>query len=143
MTGPAFRTSAALDVDVARLRLVGELDLDGAAQLRAAVADCLARLPGRTVPGPLVPGPLVPGRAVPGPAVSARAVLVRVVLDLSDLRFCDCAGLNVLMEAKATADRIGTELSLEGAHPQVARLFALTGVDALFGGVPCLPPRTP
>lgn len=113
MTGPVFQVSTALDADRAGLRLVGALDLDGTAQLLAAVADCLARRPDR------------------------------VVLDLWGLRFCDCAGLNVLVEAKATADRIGTELRVEGARTQVARLFALTGVDELFAsGVPRLPPRT-
>ncbi|MEU9146687.1 STAS domain-containing protein [Streptomyces sp. NPDC048349] len=113
MTGPVFQVSTALAADAAGLRLVGALDLDGTAQLRAALADCFARRPDR------------------------------VVLDLRGLRFCDCAGLNVLMEAKATADRIGTELQVEGARTQVARLFALTGVRDLFaGGVPRLPPRT-
>ncbi|MFG2988336.1 STAS domain-containing protein [Streptomyces sp. NPDC048257] len=113
MTGPVFQVSTALEADVAALRLVGALDLDATPQLLAAVADCLARRPDR------------------------------VVLDLWGLRFCDCAGLNVLMGAKATADRIGTELRVEGARTQVARLFALTGVDELFaGGVPRLPPRT-
>ncbi|MEU6758341.1 STAS domain-containing protein [Streptomyces sp. NPDC046685] len=113
MTGPVFQASTALDADVAGLRLVGALDLDGAGQLRAAVADCFARRPDR------------------------------VVLDLAGLRFCDCAGLNVLMEAKATADRIGTEMRVEGARPQVARLFALTGADDLFAdSTPPLPPRT-
>lgn len=113
MTRPVLHVSTALDAGVTGLRLVGALDLDGTAQLRAAVADCFARRPDR------------------------------VVFDLWGLRFCDCAGLNVLMEARDTADRIGTELHVEGAHPQVARLFALTGVDELFaGGVPRLPPRT-
>ncbi len=113
MTGPAFQVRTALDPNVAGLRLVGALDLDGTAQLRAALAVCFARRP------------------------------ERFVLDLRGLRFCDCAGLNVLMEAKATADRIGTDLHVEGARTQVARLFALTGVDDLLaGGVPRLPPRT-
>ncbi|MDX3533765.1 STAS domain-containing protein [Streptomyces sp. MB09-01] len=113
MTGPVFQVSTALDADVAGLRLVGALDLDGTAQLLAAVADCFARQPDR------------------------------VVLDLSALRFCDCAGLNVLVEAKVTADRIGTDLRVDGARTQVARLFALAGVEELFAaGVPRLPPRT-
>jgi anti-anti-sigma factor len=111
--GPLFRVSAALAGDVSGLRLVGELDLDGTGQLRAALADCFARRPDR------------------------------VVLDLGGLSFCDCAGFNVLLEAKATADRIGTELCVEGAHAQVARLFALTGADELFAdSVQRLPPRT-
>ncbi|MER7828384.1 STAS domain-containing protein [Streptomyces sp. NPDC096097] len=113
MTGSLFHTSTALDAHVAGLRLVGALDLDGTAQLRAAFADCFTR---------------------PNDCV---------VLDLSGLRFCDCAGLGVLLEAKATADSIGTELCVEGACGQVARLLALTGVDEVFaGGVPRLPPRT-
>ncbi|MEV8566072.1 STAS domain-containing protein [Streptomyces sp. NPDC051322] len=108
-----FQVSAATDGDVPRLRLVGELDLDGTAELRAALADCFARRSDR------------------------------VVLDLWGLRFCDCSGCNVLLEAKATADRIGTELCVEGACAQVARLFALTGADELFAdSVARLPPRT-
>ncbi|THA57924.1 STAS domain-containing protein [Streptomyces sp. A1136] len=113
MTGPSFRVYVRLDTDATALGLVGALDLDGTAQLRAAFADCFARCSDR------------------------------VVLDLCDLRFCDCAGLNVLVEAKATADRIGIELCVEGAHAQVARLFALTGAGDLFADdMPRLPPRT-
>ncbi|SHN09507.1 STAS domain-containing protein [Actinacidiphila paucisporea] len=103
MIGPSsFRVDVALDTDVHRLRLVGELDLDGAADLRSALAACFARPSGR------------------------------VVLDLWGLRFCDCAGLNVLLEAKDTADSIGTELCVEGACAQVSRLFALTGAGGRF-----------
>ncbi|MFI8339152.1 STAS domain-containing protein [Streptomyces sp. NPDC085639] len=113
MTGPAFQVSTALDAGATGLRLVGALDLDGTAQLLAAVTDCFARRP------------------------------ERVVLDLRDLRFCDCAGLNVLVEAKAAADGLGTELRVEGARTQVARLLTLTGVDELLAdSVPRLPPRT-
>ncbi|MFJ4776626.1 STAS domain-containing protein [Streptomyces sp. NPDC088762] len=113
MTGPLFQVTTALDADVAALRLAGELDLDTAVRLRAAIAECFARRP------------------------------PRVLLDLWDLRFCDCGGLNVLLEARSVADRIGTEVRMEGACGQVARLFALTGVDELFSdGVPRLPPRT-
>ncbi|WP_411103896.1 STAS domain-containing protein [Streptomyces sp. cmx-4-9] len=113
MTGPAFQVALAFDADGACLRLVGALDLDGTAQLRTALGDCLA--------------------------LEAD----RIVLDLWDLRFCDCAGLNVVLEARAAADRIGIELRVEGALAQVARLFALTGVDQLFADpVPRLPPRT-
>ncbi|MGW6689980.1 STAS domain-containing protein [Streptomyces sp. NPDC054961] len=113
MKSSLFQVSTALGSDVTALRLTGVLDLDSAAQLRTAVAGCLAR----------------------------RSP--RIVIDLRDLRFCDCAGLGVLLEARAAADRIGTELRVEGARAQVARLFALTGVDDLIAGcVPRLPPRT-
>ncbi|MFD9575778.1 STAS domain-containing protein [Streptomyces sp. NPDC059982] len=120
MTGPGFHVMTAPDITApdadARatcLRLVGALDLDGVPQLRTALADCFALRPDR------------------------------VVLDLWDLRFCDCAGLNVMVEAKATADRSAAELRVEGALAQVARLFALTGVDEVFADtLPRLPPRT-
>ncbi|MFE4831780.1 STAS domain-containing protein [Streptomyces sp. NPDC056672] len=115
VTDPLFQVSTTLDGDgdVTGLWLVGELDVDGTATLRAALADCFAR-----------------GSDC-------------VVLNLRGLRFCDCAGLNVLLEAKATADRIGSELCVEGARAQVARLLALTGADELFADrVRRLPPRT-
>ncbi|MGW6739867.1 STAS domain-containing protein [Streptomyces sp. NPDC055025] len=117
VTDPLFQVSTTLDGDVTGLWLVGELDVDGTAMLRAALADCFAR----------------------GSARGSDCV----VLNLRGLRFCDCAGLNVLLEAKATADRIGTELCVEGARAQVARLLALTGADELFAeSVRRLPPRT-
>jgi anti-anti-sigma factor len=112
-SGPLFQVGTALDGGVPRLRLVGELDLDGTARLRAALADCFARRP------------------------------ARVVLDLWGLRFCDCAGFNVLLEAKAATDRLGAELCVEGACAQVTRLFVLTGADELFAtSAPRLAPRT-
>lgn len=99
--------------DGTELRLVGELDLDGSALLHSALAECLARRP------------------------------PRVLLDLWNLGFCDCAGLNVLLEARAAADTMGVDLCLEGACAQVARLFALAGADTMFaGGGERLPPRT-
>jgi anti-sigma B factor antagonist len=95
-----------------RLRLVGALDLSGATRLRTALTDCFAGGPDR------------------------------VVLELWDLRFCDCAGLNVLLEARGTADVLATEFRVEGARGQVARLFALTGADEVFAhSLPRVPPR--
>ncbi|HEY3479992.1 MAG TPA: STAS domain-containing protein [Streptomyces sp.] len=113
MTGPFFQVSTTLGADVCGLRLVGELDLDGTAELRSALADVF----------------------------SHRSE--RVVLDLKDLLFCDCAGLNVLLEASVTADRIGSRLSVEGVRDQVARLFSLIGADELLADrVPPLSPGT-
>jgi anti-anti-sigma factor len=113
VTDPLFQVSTTLDGDVPSLWLSGELDLDGTGKLRAALADCFAR----------------------------RSECV--VLNLRGLSFCDCAGLNVLLEAKLTADRIGTELCVEGTRRQVARLLALTGADELFAGsARRQPPRT-
>lgn len=113
VTGPVFAVTTAFDADGCALRLIGALDLDGTAQLRTALADCFARRPSR------------------------------VVLDLGSLRFCDCAGLNVLLEAQATAGRVGSELCVVGTRTQVARLFSLAGADEwLPDTVPRLPPRT-
>ncbi|MFI5808251.1 STAS domain-containing protein [Streptomyces sp. NPDC051561] len=111
MTGPLFQVQ---HHGTDRLRLVGSLDLSGAAQARAAVTD---RFTGGSD---------------------------RIIIDLWDLRFCDCAGLNVLLEAKVTADMLAIELCVEGARAQVARLFALTGADEvlLTHSVTRLPPRT-
>ncbi|MBT2468984.1 STAS domain-containing protein [Streptomyces sp. ISL-66] len=113
MTGPVFAVTTVLDADVCALQLSGALDLDGTGQLRAALADCFARRPGR------------------------------IVLDLKSLLFCDCAGLNGLLEARMRAGRVGSELCVVGARTQVARLFFLAGVDKWFADtVPRLPPRT-
>ncbi|MGW3042713.1 STAS domain-containing protein [Kitasatospora sp. NPDC001159] len=59
----------------------------------------------------------------------ARALAERheVVLDLSEVTFMDCAGLDALVQARDLADRTGARLVLHGvAHP-VARLLRLTG----------------
>jgi len=94
------------------LTLTGELDLDGAPQLHAVLADCLDRRP--------------------------RLLLI----DLWDLRFCDCAGLNLLLEARASAHARGMELTVEGVRGQVDRLFRLTGAREVFAaGGRRLPPR--
>ncbi|MYS20106.1 RNA polymerase sigma-B factor/anti-sigma B factor antagonist [Streptomyces sp. DvalAA-14] len=112
MTAPALQVRAECAAPVSTLALIGELDLDGAAQLRAALADCYARRPRR------------------------------VLLDLRDLWFCDCAGLNVLLEAAVSARGLGAELRLENVRPQVARLFTLVGVDEVFAtDRQRLPPR--
>jgi anti-anti-sigma factor len=114
MTAPALQVRAEYAAGLATVTLIGELDLDGVPPLRAAFAECLARHPGR------------------------------VVLDLWDLRFCDCAGLNVLLEAEASARRLGAELRVEGVRAQVARLFTLAGVDQVFAADgQSLPPRIP
>ncbi|MFC4031813.1 STAS domain-containing protein [Streptomyces polygonati] len=112
MTAPALRVTADCGAARATLALTGELDLDGARPLRAALSTCYARRP--------------------------RELL----LDLRGLWFCDCAGLNVLLEAAVSARRLGVELRVEGVHTQVARLFTLVGADEVFASDgERLPPR--
>lgn len=53
----------------------------------------------------------------------------RVVVDLSGLRFMDSTGLRVLLRARTEAKEGRWELFLRGVPPNIARLFALAGVQ--------------
>jgi anti-sigma B factor antagonist len=57
-----------------------------------------------------------------------------LVVDMTRTRFCDCAGLCVLMAAHKQARAEGRELLLVISSAAVLRLFALTGVDRV---IPC------
>ncbi|WP_329128753.1 STAS domain-containing protein [Streptomyces sp. NBC_01476] len=112
MTAPALQVRADIHDVRATLALDGELDLDGTQALRAALAECFAAHP------------------------------QLLVLDLWDLRFCDCAGLNVLLEARITGRERGVDVLVEGVRPQVARLFTLARVDMEFAAdARRVPPR--
>ena len=56
----------------------------------------------------------------------------RLVVDCSRLEFCDSTGLNVLLGARLKAEAAGGEVHLAGMLPVVARVFQITGVDAVF-----------
>jgi anti-anti-sigma factor len=83
--------------------VAGELDMASAPQLEEAL--------GRVVGLPRRPGP------------------ERVVVDLSDVSFADVVGLTPVLVARAVLRERGTELSVQGAAPQVARLLILLGVE--------------
>lgn len=51
-----------------------------------------------------------------------------VVLDLSEVTFMDCAGLNVIVAARNQADLHGRRLVLRGVGHRVVRLLKLTGL---------------
>lgn len=51
----------------------------------------------------------------------------RVVLDLRQLTFIDCSGLNLIVQASIRASRAGRRLVLVRGHSQVDRLLTLTG----------------
>ncbi|WP_327280953.1 STAS domain-containing protein [Streptomyces sp. NBC_01205] len=55
-----------------------------------------------------------------------------IVVDVSELSFCDSAGLNALIRARHTADEHGKQLSLRAPRPQFLRLLEITGADILF-----------
>ncbi|WP_066950282.1 STAS domain-containing protein [Streptomyces lushanensis] len=82
--------------------VVGELDHHTAEVLRAPLDDALEQ-----------------GRA-------------RLVIDCSRLEFCDSTGLNVLLGARLKAEAAGGGVHLVGMLPVVARVFEITGADAVF-----------
>ncbi|MFE3738220.1 STAS domain-containing protein [Streptomyces sp. NPDC059134] len=57
---------------------------------------------------------------------------VRLVIDCSQLEFCDSTGLNVLLGARLKAEAAGGGIHLAGMQPVVARVFEITGADAVF-----------
>jgi len=81
---------------------VGELDHHTADLLREPLESCLAG-----------------GRA-------------RLVVDCSRLEFCDSTGLNVLLGTRLKAEAAGGGVHLVGMQPVVARVFEITGADAVF-----------
>ncbi|GHH47773.1 STAS domain-containing protein [Streptomyces sp. CA-294286] len=56
----------------------------------------------------------------------------RLVVDCSLLEFCDSTGLNVLLGARLKAEAAGGEVHLTGMQPVVARVFEITGAEAVF-----------
>lgn len=80
----------------------GELDHHTAELLREPLADCLEK------------------------------GYVRLVVDCSRLEFCDSTGLNVLLGARLKAEAAGGGVHLAGMLPVVARVFEITGAEAVF-----------
>ncbi|MPY64801.1 STAS domain-containing protein [Streptomyces spongiae] len=56
----------------------------------------------------------------------------RLVVDCSRLEFCDSTGLNVLLGTRLKAEAAGGGVHLAGMQPVVARVFEITGADAVF-----------
>ncbi len=92
--------------------------------------------------GPDGTGPLVrlAGELDYGSAEALRARLLPIVdtpdstvtLQLQDLRFCDAAGVDVLVELRAAAQNAGTRLVLRDAPPWLQRLLRTAEVDHLL-----------
>ncbi|QNP72304.1 STAS domain-containing protein [Streptomyces roseirectus] len=58
--------------------------------------------------------------------------LSRLVIDCSRLEFCDSTGLNVLLGARLKAEAAGGGVHLVAMQPVVARVFEITGAEAVF-----------
>lgn len=56
----------------------------------------------------------------------------QLVIDCSHLEFCDSTGLNVLLGARLRAEAMGGGVHLAGMRPAVARVFEITGAEAVF-----------
>lgn len=70
-----------------------------------------------------------------------------VDLDLSAVRFCDCGGLNVLLDLRHHALDQGKTVAVRACSPVVRRLLDLTGTGELFthsgpDGLDAPPPRS-
>jgi anti-anti-sigma factor len=55
-----------------------------------------------------------------------------VLMNLSELSFCDAAGLGVLARVAAHARRSGQSLRLTAARPALLRIMHITGLDEVF-----------
>ncbi|SDL19073.1 STAS domain-containing protein [Streptomyces indicus] len=64
--------------------------------------------------------------------------VTRLVVDCSRLEFCDSTGLNVLLGARLKAEAEGGGVHLAGMQPVVARVFEITGAEAVFTVHPTL-----
>ncbi|MFF3006764.1 STAS domain-containing protein [Kitasatospora sp. NPDC057940] len=58
--------------------------------------------------------------------------LQRLVVDLSRLVFCDCTGLNALLQTRLDAHACGIELVLAAPLPQTRRLLEISGTNEVF-----------
>ncbi|MFG2723385.1 STAS domain-containing protein [Streptomyces sp. NPDC048416] len=56
----------------------------------------------------------------------------KLVVDCSELEFCDSTGLNVLLGARLKAEELGGAVHLVAMQPVVARVFEITGAEAVF-----------
>ncbi|MFE9495964.1 STAS domain-containing protein [Streptomyces collinus] len=76
---------------------------------------------------------LVTGNRLQGPLGEALAASADGLdLDLSELAFCDCAGLTVLLELRLRALSRGKTVVIQRSSPAVDRLLRLLGAQDLF-----------
>jgi anti-sigma B factor antagonist len=92
-------------VGVLNVGVTGELDMQTAGQLRAALQDALA-----------------------------DDDVTTVLIDLADVSFCDSSGINVLDEQYGVALAASKRMRITAMHPAVQRVLEIVGLlDALTG----------
>ncbi|MET9497881.1 STAS domain-containing protein [Streptomyces sp. NPDC006552] len=99
MTVFPFASYATVHQSTARVTVVGELDATTGPHVLHAVLACLAEEP------------------------------AGVCLQLTGVTFCDCAGLNALLAARAAVLEGGKDFFVEGIGPRLARLLHLLGAE--------------
>lgn len=67
----------------------------------------------------------------------------RLVLDLSEVKFCDAAGLAVLIGTQRRATREGITVHLAAPHRQVTKVLRVTGLDRALNIHPTLAAALP
>ena len=97
LDGWLFRCEVVRDGESARVRAVGELDLDAAPALAAEIAQL------------------------------RQAGCPRVIIDLRELSFLDSCGLRLLLDCYAEAREDSHTIALIPGPPAVQRVFELTG----------------
>lgn len=58
---------------------------------------------------------------------------IRMVVNLAGVTVFDSCGVQLLMLAKRTANKVGAELNLVGHSPAVLEVFELLNIAAFFG----------
>jgi anti-sigma B factor antagonist len=71
---------------------------------------------------------LCSAKEMPPDAYSARPDLTTVLVDLSELTFCDAAGITALLTFRKLHEAQGRTVSMVGAKPTIQWLMRLCGV---------------
>jgi anti-anti-sigma factor len=58
---------------------------------------------------------------------------LHIDVNLAEVTFMDSSGVNALMACRAVAEPAGCRITVSHPRPTVRRVFAVTGVDGLFG----------
>lgn len=99
--GPALRINADADGPTTVLRLIGELDLATAEQLRGRVRE----------------------------VVGGHEDLRRLVFDVAGLEFMDVTGLGALLDARRKLVARGGSVAIRRPRPMVVRMLALLELE--------------
>ncbi|MEY2406994.1 MAG: hypothetical protein QOF97_1391 [Acidimicrobiaceae bacterium] len=104
MSDGHLRIESSAEGTTARVRLIGELDLDGTVRATEALVS------------------------------HAGTSVTAVIIDAGELTFLDSSGLRVLLQAREQLQEANVSLSLENATGPVERVLEMTGTLELLSG---------